>query len=287
MKYCHYEVRAAKLNILSPEKRKMNLSSDKPAVTELLDLSGRCALVTGASGNIGSGIAKRLAEAGAEVIVHYRSNAESAKVVVADIVASGGRAVSLQTDLTSEEDVSHLFSELADKELLPDCVVNNAAVQPVASLPDMILSDWQEVMAANLDSAFLVTQAAASNMRQHKVPGSIVNIASIEGLDPAGGHSHYTTTKSGLIMFTRSCALEYGADHIRVNAVSPGLIDREGLAADWPDGVGRWQDRAPLRRIGLPNDVADAVLFLLSPAARWISGANLVVDGGMSAQSKW
>ncbi len=142
-------------------------------------------------------------------------------------------------------------------------------------------------MTANLYSAFLVTQAAAKSMRQRKVSGSIVKIASIEGLDPASGHGHYATTKAGLIMFTRACALEYGDDRIRVNSVSPGLIDREGLDEDWPDGVARWHDKAPLKRMGLPNDVADAVLFLVSPAARWISGANLVVDGGMSAQSKW
>ncbi len=195
--------------------------------------------------------------------------------------------MSVQAELTSEADVSDLFSELAEKELLPELVVNNAATQPVQALADIALSDWQEIMAANLDSAFLVTQAAAKSMRQRKASGSIVNIASIEGLDPASGHSHYATTKAGLIMFTRACALEYGADRIRVNAVSPGLIDREGLDEDWPDGVARWHDKAPLKRMGLPNDVADAVLFLSSPAARWISGANLVVDGGMSAQSKW
>ena len=88
-------------------------------------------------------------------------------------------------------------------------------------------------------------------------------------------------------MLTRAAALEFGSSNIRVNCVAPGLVDREGLARDWPDGVGRWHDRVPLGRIGSPIDVADAVLFLLSPAARWISGANLVVDGGMSAQSKW
>ena len=88
-------------------------------------------------------------------------------------------------------------------------------------------------------------------------------------------------------MLTRAAALEFGAANIRVNCVSPGLIDRDGLADDWPDGVGRWRERVPLGRLGSPNDVADAVLFLLSPAARWISGANLVVDGGMSAQGKW
>jgi len=265
----------------------MNQSSDERTVKELLDLSSRCALVTGASGNIGCGIAKRLAEAGAEVILHYRSGKESAEAATAKIIARGGRAIAVQADLTSEADVSRLFSEFTEKELLPELVVNNAAMQPVKALADVSLSEWQDMMAVNLDSAFLVTQAAAKSMRQRKVSGSIVNIASIEGLDPASGHSHYATTKAGLIMFTRACALEYGADQVRVNSVSPGLIDREGLDEDWPDGIARWHDRVPLGRMGLPNDVADAVLFLLSPAARWISGANLVVDGGMSAQSKW
>ena len=88
-------------------------------------------------------------------------------------------------------------------------------------------------------------------------------------------------------MFSRAAAIEYGASGIRINCVSPGLIDRDGLAESWPDGVARWQKRAPLGRLGTPQDVADAVLFLLSPAARWISGTNLVVDGGMSAQSRW
>lgn len=243
--------------------------------------------MTGASGNIGCAIAKRLATAGATVILHFRHGRESAEAATAQIIAGGGRAVAMQADLASEAAVSRLFSELDERGLLPDCVVNNAAAQPVQALPDMSLADWKEMMASNLDSAFLVSRAAANSMRKRNVSGSIVNIASIEGLDPASGHGHYATTKAGLIMFTRACALEYGPSHIRVNAVSPGLIDRDGLAEDWPEGVSRWHDRAPLGRVGVPNDVADAVLFLVSPAARWITGANLVVDGGMSAQSKW
>ena len=149
----------------------------------------------------------------------------------------------------------------------------------------MRYEDWRAMLAANLDSTFLVMQRAAKLWAGRG--GAIVNIASIEGSDPATGHAHYSTSKAGMIMLSRAAALEYGPVGIRVNCVSPGLIDRDGLAEDWPDGVNRWLDRAPLGRLGTPQDVADAVLFLLSPAARWISGTNLVVDGGMSAQSRW
>jgi len=124
-------------------------------------------------------------------------------------------------------------------------------------------------------------------MRTQKISGAVVNIASIEGSDPAAGHSHYSTSKAGLLMLTRACALEYGKEGIRFNAVSPGLIDRDGLVDDWPDGVERWLEKVPLGKMGSAADVADAVLYLLSPAARWVSGTNLIVDGGMSSVSRW
>jgi 3-oxoacyl-[acyl-carrier protein] reductase len=255
-----------------------------PIVADLLSLKGSRALVTGASGNIGRAIAHRLAEAGAEVVVHYFNDFQGAARTVDEIVEHGGIASSAQADLTSEREAHKLLAK-AGSEI--NCVVNNAAAQPVSDIRDLSGEKWRAVLAANLDSAFYVTQAAALRMREQKLAGAVVNIASIEGSDPATGHSHYATSKAGLLMLTRALALEYGRDGIRFNAVLPGLIDRDGLSDNWPEGVERWLHKVPLGRIGSAVDVADAVLFLLSPAARWISGANLVVDGGMSSVSRW
>ena len=254
---------------------------------ELMSLSGRHALVTGASGNIGRGIARRLAQAGAEVVVHFFRDEAGARQTMDDIKAAGGRASMAQADLSSAMQADRLLDEISANGKTVSCVVNNAAAQPVEPLSDMSAESWRHMLAATLDSAFHVSQAAARFLRDKGVPGSVVNIASIEGTDPAAGHAHYATSKAGLLMLTRACALEYGGDGIRFNAVSPGLIDREGLDESWADGVERWLDNVPLARLGDAMDVADAVLFLLSPAARWISGANLVVDGGMSAVPRW
>jgi NAD(P)-dependent dehydrogenase (short-subunit alcohol dehydrogenase family) len=247
-----------------------------PDVHHLLSLAGETVLVTGASGNIGRGVAVRLAEAGAKVIVHYLRDEASAASLATEIGAAGV----VQADLGDAASVDALFE--AGR---PSMVVNNAAAQPVQPLADMSDENWRSVLSTNLDGPFLVTQRAARAWGEHG--GAIVNIASIEGSDPAAGHAHYATSKAGLIMFTRAAALEFGPRNIRVNCVSPGLIEHDGLGDEWPEGVARWRERAPLGRLGTPKDVADAVLFLLSPAARWISGTNLVVDGGMSAQSRW
>lgn len=262
------------------------MTDNPPPISKLLVLSGQRALVTGASGNIGRGIAVRLADAGADVVVHYHADSDGAETTARAVKAAGGEATLVQGDLSSEENVVRMFAEACKDENV-SLIVNNAAQQPVADLPGISAAEWREVISANLDSAFYVIQAAAAHFREHKVPGAIVNIGSIEGSDPAAGHSHYATSKAGLLMLTRAAALEYGKFNIRVNAVSPGLIDRDGLEDSWPEGVERWLRNAPLGRLGRASDVADAVLFLLSPASRWISGSNLVVDGGMSSVSRW
>ncbi len=247
-------------------------------VNDLLDLDGMSVLVTGASGGIGAAIARRLAEAGASIIAHAHRNIAAAEALVDEL----GKGTIVSGDLSDESVVDDIVSSSR-----PDAVVNNAGAQPVQALAKMSAAEWRQMIASNLDSAFLVTQRAAAAWREAGKPGAIVNIASIEGTHPAEGHAHYATSKAGLIMFTQASALEYGRDDIRINAVSPGLIDRPGLETDWPDGVARWRAKAPLGSLGVSNDVADAVLFLLSPAARWITGTNLVVDGGMSTQNKW
>ena len=265
-----------------------NEATLSPDVEDLFNLTGRTILVTGASGNIGRGIAKRLAEAGATIVVHYFSDEAGASDTASAVIELGSESITVQADLTSEEAVARLFNELQQQKVRLDGVVNNAAAQPPPQkLQDMSAENWRAVMAANIDSAFLVTRIAADTMIERGVEGAVVNIASITGSDPSIGHGQYATSKAGLIMLTRAAALEYGPAGIRVNAVSPGLIDRDTLQQSWPEGVRSWQQRVPLKRLGQPDDVADAVLFLLSRASRWVSGVNLVVDGGMSSVSRW
>lgn len=265
----------------------MAIESKVPAVESLLSLAGKTALVTGASGNIGGAIVRRLAEAGAFVVAHYSTGRESALALAAEITANGGRCETIQADFTVAAEIDAMFRALDDRDVEVNCVVNNAASQPVKAFRDIDADDWRAMMAANLDAPFEIIRLAAERMRRRDEGGAIVNVGSIEGADPASGHAHYATSKAGLAMLTRAAALELGRDGVRVNVVCPGLIDQEGLDRDWPDGVARWAANAPLVRLGTGLDVADAVLFLLSPAARWISGATLVVDGGMSSVSRW
>lgn len=139
----------------------------------------------------------------------------------------------------------------------------------------------------NLTAVHRLSQVVAKAMIAAQAPGSIVHVASIEGTQPAPLHGHYAAAKAALIMHARAAALEWGSERIRVNVVSPGLIDRPGLGDDWPEGVQRWLAAAPLGRLGTPEDVGDACVFLCSDLSRWVSGANLVVDGGVLTHPTW
>lgn len=253
-------------------------------------LTGQFALVTGASGGIGRAIAVRFAEEGAAgVAVHCRTAVEAAGEVAACVRELGARAVVLQAELTDEDACRGLVRAAAEwSGGRLTALVNNAGVQPTQPLPGMTAADWRTVVDTNLTSVFTCTQAAAEVMReQDATGGTVTHIASIEAGAPAALHAHYSASKAAVVMHARSAALEYGPYGIRVNTVSPGLIDREGLAADWPDGVRRWREAAPTGRLGRPEDVGDACVFLASPLASWITGHDLVVDGGVTARPTW
>ena len=251
-----------------------------PETSKLLDFSDKTVIVTGASQGIGAGIARRFAEAGARVIVHYRGSEEGAKQVVDEISKAGGQATALRADLSSEQACAELMQQSSELYSGLDVLVNNAGIFPNQSLLEMSLEDWQQMYSANVETAMLCTRFAAAYMKDHG-GGAIVNIASTSALNPGADHSHYNSAKAAILMLTRSAAQELGPHNIRVNTVSPGLISRPGIEEQWPEGVARWEKQAPLGRMGTPEDVADACLFLASPAARWISGQNLVLDGGI------
>ncbi len=252
-----------------------------PSVLALLDFSKKVVIVTGSGRGIGAGIALRFAEAGASVVLHYHQSHDGARQVMEQIKRMGAQAVLSAGDLTQPGDVDSLIQTTLNGFGRLDVLVNNAGIYPGQFFVDLSLEEWRKVLDANLTSTFLCTQAAARQMIVQGDGGAVVNISSIEAQNPTPLHTHYCAAKAAVDQFSRTTANELGRHGIRVNVVSPGLIWTEGIEQNWPEGVKRWMERVPLDRLGMPADVADACLFLASPAARWISGANIVVDDGM------
>lgn len=253
-----------------------------PLVRELFDLGGSVALVTGAGSGLGRAIARRFAEAGARVAVHYRSSRDGAEALVSEIAAAGGEARAFAADLAREGEAGRIVDEVAGTLGPPTVLVNNAGGYPLAELLELEATDWDAVLAQNLRTAFACLQAAGRRMAA-RGQGAIVNVSSIQAFRPAPALAHYSAAKAGLEMLTRSAALELAPKGVRVNAVAPGLVWREGIERAWPEGVERYLAQAPLRRLVQPEDVADACLFLASPAARSVTGTTLVVDAGVLA----
>ncbi len=253
-----------------------------PSVASLLDFTGRTVVVTGGAGGLGVGIVDRFVEAGATVVRHiHRREVENPAGVI-----------SIRADLSVADAAEKLAADVVGATGRLDVWINNAALQPVGSFLELSTDDEASVIDGSLGFVMRGTRAAAKQFIALRsggtdVSASVVNIASIEGFVAAVGHSHYSAAKAAVLHHTRATAVELGAHGIRVNSVAPGLINRDGLASDWPSGVERWTTAAPLGRLGEPTDVADACLFLASEGARWITGATLVVDGGTSAGNTW
>ena len=234
-------------------------------------LEGKNALVTGASRGIGRAIAVELAHAGASVVVSYRTGADEAQALAAEI---GGRAV--QADVSDPESARALVEQGGDLDVL----VNNAGVTRDGLLVRMSDEDWQTVIDTNLASCFYTCRAAVRGMMKRRA-GAIVNISSIVGLRGNWGQTNYAASKAGIIGFTKSLARELGSRNVRANVVVPGYVKTQ-LTDVLPDeATGAMLENTPLGRLGDPQDVAGAVRFLCSQEASFVTGAVLLVDGGL------
>jgi len=250
------------------------------AYHQLSDFRGKIVLVTGAGSGIGAGIARRFAGVGADVAI---CDLQSASATCEDIVSMGCKAIFVPADVSDAQQVATLFDTVCERFGVPDVLVNNAGIYPNAELLKMSPAEWDQTINIDLKSVFLCTQAAARKMIKAGKNGSIINIGSIDATNPLAAHSHYAAAKAGVIAFTKAAAQELGQYKIRVNSVSPGLINRPGLSEAWADGYNRFIGRSPIGRLGEPEDIGDACVFLASDAARWITGSNLIVDGGVQA----
>ena len=243
-------------------------------------------LVTGANSGIGKEIARRLARAGYDVAINYKVDAPAAASLAGSLAELGGRAIAVHADVANRQETEEMFRFVLGEFGKLDALVNNAAVQVWKPLLEVQEAEWDRVISTNLRGCFLCTQRAAQHMKERR-SGAIVNIGSGCNKVPFPNLSSYTASKGGIEMFTKSAALELGPFGIRVNCVAPGAIDTERTRAELPDFAGSWARLTPLRRIGTPEDVADAVEFLLGDRASFVSGQTLGVDGGLFAQPRW
>jgi 3-oxoacyl-[acyl-carrier protein] reductase/pteridine reductase len=234
---------------------------------------GKVALVTGAAKRIGRNVALRLASEGADVVVNYRSSKAEAEEVVAQISATGRRAVAIQADVANRADVIALFSAVEREFGRLDVLVNNAGMFFPAKFEELTEEQWDRILGANLKSQFLCSQTAAPMLRRSG-HGRIINFASLGGLLAWPAYTHYCVSKAGVIMLTR-CLARALAPEITVNAIAPGTITFPG---DTPEIAEDFIRRAPLQRTGTPQDIDDAVIFLTQ--SPFITGQVIVVDGG-------
>ena len=254
-------------------------------------LTGQPALVTGANSGIGRAVALGMARAGADVVVNYVSNPEAAEEVAHEIEGMGRRAMALKADVSKEDEVERMFADAIATFGTLHIMVNNAGLQRDSPFDKMTLEQWNTVLGVNLTGQFLCARAAVREfLRRGVVPsvsraaGKIICMSSVHQQIPWGGHVNYATSKGGIMMMMKSIAQELAPQFIRVNGIGPGAIRTPINTAAWdtPAAYADLMTLVPYKRIGEPDDIAQAAVWLASDAADYVTGATLFVDGGMT-----
>jgi len=246
----------------------------------VFDLSGRAALITGGSRGIGRSIALNLSAHGADVAINYSRSKDEADGVKAEIEKAGGKAITVQADVTIPEDVERMVKETISGLGRLDILVNNAGANRDTLMLRMSLDDWDDVMNLNLRAVFLCTKAVLRPMMRERF-GRIINIGSVSGIAGNVGQANYAAAKSGLVGFTRAVAREMGSRNITSNLINPGLVITELTKDVRQEIVDAVEQRLMIQRLGKPEDVAACVLFFASPDAGYVTGQVLNVDGGL------
>jgi 3-oxoacyl-[acyl-carrier protein] reductase len=245
-----------------------------------VDLSGHTAIVTGASQGLGKTMAAELARCGAKVACVARTESKLAETVAA-IREAGGEAMACVGDVTNREGVDKLVDDLVEKWEKLDILVNNAGITRDTLLPRMSDEEWDDVINTNLRGAFLFSRAASRHMMRARY-GRIINVTSVSGIMGNPGQTNYSASKAGLIGMTRSLSRELAGRKVTINCVAPGFIESEMSKAAGEVVLAEAKKRIPAKRLGTPEEVAAGVLFLASPAASYITGTVLVIDGGIT-----
>lgn len=254
-------------------------------------LKGQKALVTGGSSGIGESVARYLAASGASVVVNYHSEAEEAHKIVDDIKSAGGEAIAIQADVSKEDDVKAMFSQMFEEFGTIDILVNNAGLQKDSAFVDMTLAHWNLVIGVNLTGQFLCAREAAKEFLRRGVQphisaaaGKIICMSSVHQVIPWAGHVNYAASKGGIDMMMRSIAQELAPHKIRVNSIAPGAIKTPINQAAWdtPEAEAKLLTLIPAKRVGEVDDIAKAAVWLASDDSDYVNGATLFVDGGMT-----
>lgn len=274
-------------------KEIITFSPDRIPVDKSLPglLKGQKALVTGANSGIGKACAIALGRAGADVVVNYVRGEDAAKEVVETITAAGVRAIAIQADVSNEAQVQAMFKQMISEFGTIDILINNAGLQKDSRFEDMTLDQWNLVINVNLTGQFLCAREAVREFKRRGVvkdisvsAGKIICMSSVHEVIPWGGHVNYAASKGGVMLLMKSMAQELAPARIRVNSISPGAIRTPINTDAWqtPEAYSDLMTLVPYQRIGEPEDIARAAVFVASDMADYMTGTSLFIDGGMT-----